>query len=213
MILGTHPQLLRLSERLIFKSNQYGHPHDCECWPVKDFIDRIDQRELEAFSSGLRSYLGLDFEPFAVNADRDETILETVNPLVGGIPDKWIVKTTTGSDPFDSDDWSYPTCGSLFIERVEYWIELVNEYEPEPCVEVAEVVEPKQPNARQTTNELLTQLFTENPTAKTWTQSNMAKKIGRSKSSVGECQIYKTAKAEINHCKAPLPSKLFGDDT
>jgi hypothetical protein len=124
MILSTRPQLIRLSERLIFKSQWCHHPDNCEWFPAADFIERIDLRELEAFSSSLRSYLGLDFEPFTVSVSDEVTTLQTVNPLVGGDPEDWIVKEEVAWE------WNYPTCGSLFIERVEYWLQLIKEHEP-----------------------------------------------------------------------------------
>lgn len=86
MILSTRPQLTRLSDRLTRAC--YGGIID-EPHPVDDFIERIDLRELQAFSSALKSYLRLDFEPFTVSVSDEVTTLQTVNPLVGGEPFGW----------------------------------------------------------------------------------------------------------------------------
>ncbi|MDB4380680.1 hypothetical protein N9Z70_04750, partial [Mariniblastus sp.] len=63
-----------------------------------------------------------------------------------------------------------------------------------------------------TTDEKLIELFDRNPSAKKWTQRELAEAIDRSKTSVAESPIYKYFRAEINQCKPLSDAKLFRPD-
>lgn len=140
-----------------------------------------------------------------------------MNPLVGGDPEEWIVKEEVFWE------WKYPTCGSRFIERMDYWLQLVNEHETpaevttvepvaEPAVEVVEEPEPVEPVVevvkrkpetpvkkrpkRGKVSETLEAFFKENPSMAGWTLDELAEKTGFKRSTIHGNSYYKNHRIE-----------------
>ncbi|MDB4372438.1 hypothetical protein N9Z53_01550 [Mariniblastus sp.] len=208
-------QLFKLADKI--KNDLNGNfigpnRHELEFW-------RIDQKELAAFSQLIQASLNLSVPPFKVVDGGFCRLLETLNPLTIGIetePDSWAVARIARS--FGEDDYEEevpfplkPRGKYLIMERIDHWLDLIEQDELSVVTPV-QAVAPEEAEPHLTTDELLTELFHRNPSAKKWTQRDLAEAINRGKTSVADSPIYKQVRAEIDQCKPLSDAKLFGSN-